>query len=303
MVGLLAWLSARFERGAFAPVLRKPAGLLCILAFVLAIGFQHERANGQSAGDPPVPPGIDPGGVPVALVGHGIDYRAEDIRDRLARDGEGEITGFDFVDNDRRPFGIPGDSAVARVALQEGRSSTLIVVRTDFSKADILGPSLRFAAQSPARIIAMLEAWDNGAFATLASAAARYFPEHLFLAAAGDADQNLNGTTTALEEEPENLLVVTAATPEGEIRKPANTGRRRVDIAVTTESRADSGASLSALARVAALAARLKASEPDLSGKALKARIVGLAEPLPSPTGPQTRRGWIRAPQRLFWAE
>src|SRR5215813_6387373 len=53
---------------------------------------------------PPVPPGRDPGGVAVALIGTGIDYTLPQVASRLARDGEGELIGWDLQDEDRRPF-------------------------------------------------------------------------------------------------------------------------------------------------------------------------------------------------------
>src|SRR5262249_3730820 len=54
---------------------------------------------------PPLPPGRDPGGVAVGLFTNGIDYTVPEVAQRLARDGEGELVGFDLADNDNRPFG------------------------------------------------------------------------------------------------------------------------------------------------------------------------------------------------------
>ena len=53
---------------------------------------------------PRLPAGLDPGGVAVALLSTGIDYQASDIARRLARDGEGDLIGWDLVDRDNRPF-------------------------------------------------------------------------------------------------------------------------------------------------------------------------------------------------------
>lgn len=60
--------------------------------------------GGQPASKPKVPVGVDPGGFAVAVVGEGIDYWRPEIARRLARDGEGEIIGFDLVDGDRLPY-------------------------------------------------------------------------------------------------------------------------------------------------------------------------------------------------------
>src|SRR2546423_15285496 len=52
---------------------------------------------------PPLPPGRDPGGVAIALITTGIDYTVLEVGQRLARDGEGELIGWDLGDQDRKP--------------------------------------------------------------------------------------------------------------------------------------------------------------------------------------------------------
>ena len=56
------------------------------------------------ATDPKVPPGQDPGGTAIALIGGGLDYTSDKITPRVARDGEGELIGWDLIDNDRTPY-------------------------------------------------------------------------------------------------------------------------------------------------------------------------------------------------------
>ncbi len=103
--------AARF-RPVCRPVFRAgPVVVAVMLAAAVACngGFFVPRATAQPADAPKVPkpkliPGIDPGGLALAVIGDGIDYARPEIAARLARDGEGELVGFDLVDRDRRPY-------------------------------------------------------------------------------------------------------------------------------------------------------------------------------------------------------
>src|SRR4029078_9951193 len=79
---------------------------------------------------PPLPPGRDPGGVAIALLTTGIDYTLPTIAGYLARDGEGEVIGFDPVDNDNRPFGGDGTTLAANL-LDPAIGTRLVPVRVD----------------------------------------------------------------------------------------------------------------------------------------------------------------------------
>lgn len=105
------------------------------------------------AADPPVPPGKDPGGSAVALLSLGIDYTLPDVARVLARDGEGELIGWDFVDNDRRPYTPAGgkdDTPLAR--LFAGTGMRLVPIRVDVADPISLARGAAFAGKTPARI-------------------------------------------------------------------------------------------------------------------------------------------------------
>ena len=70
--------------------------LIAVAAFAVAALAQEKK--------PPLPPGRDPGGMAIALVTTGIDYTVPEVAQRLARDGEGELIGWDLEDQDRKPF-------------------------------------------------------------------------------------------------------------------------------------------------------------------------------------------------------
>jgi hypothetical protein len=124
------------------------------------------------AADPPVPAGKDPGGAAVALITAGIDYTLPEIARALARDGEGELIGWDFVDNDRRPFAPSQDKTPANAGggettqgtalakLLAGSSMRLVPVRVDAADPLSLARAAAFVARTPARV-AILPEWSE----------------------------------------------------------------------------------------------------------------------------------------------
>jgi len=118
-------------------------------------------AKSNRAEKPPVPPGRDPGGMAVALIGTGIDYTLPQIALRLARDGEGELIGWDLQDRDRRPFdqskgAAPpewgGDGTLLASLILGAPAVRLVPVRVDPNDAVALAQALAFVAQTPARV-------------------------------------------------------------------------------------------------------------------------------------------------------
>jgi len=113
------------------------------------------------AKEPDVPPGAGTsGGVMVALLGRGIDYRLPELKGRLARDGEGDLIAWDFSDNDTKPFAegpLSGtDLAVAIASLSA--DVRLVVVKEASGDPQALGRMMSFAAQTPARIVVWTDA-------------------------------------------------------------------------------------------------------------------------------------------------
>lgn len=294
-------------------------GLTAALALVMAA----LPATAQTV-DPPVPPGRDPGGIPVAVIGPGLDYTLPHLAQMLTRDGEGEITGYDFIDDDRRPYEVksatdvvgPG-TRVAEIVTGEGQAATLIAVRAKMDDAVSLTKAIRFAAQSPARIIAIDRAFVTPIDMEMFNSAAHHYREHLLIVVAGDDGTNLDPAFDARfgEKYPRaaNLLVVAACDQKGVLVPHSNWGATTVDVAVDVVSQFvveegarlpnDPGLSRIALARMAALAARLLAVEPHIRGAAFKERIVRLATDLPDQAPKRTRVGFIERPQRHFWLE
>lgn len=164
------------------------------VAAVLVVLFVWTGASfAQSAKDKPrVPPRGDPGGVAVAIIGNGIDYTRPEIAARLARDGEGEIIGWDFLDNDRRPYARCDDgeqtsfcSILAKMLIVGGAPAggprlRLVVLRGSSQTPQSLVQAVQVAAQTPARIV--LLALDDPPPPQFLPEAARRYPHLVFLA-------------------------------------------------------------------------------------------------------------------------
>lgn len=298
MAGVLARLSAQAVRGAFAVRLHSfvkaaRGGLLLLALF---------GASAAARAEPAVPPGQHPGGMPIALVGAGIDYTAPDIHARLARDGEGELTGYDFIDDDRKPYATPGDTAAARVLMREAPDASLVLVRTEFSRAEIFERSLAFVLKCPARVVVLFDGFSEPGLAALVEMAALHFPKHLIIVEAGSDGLDLDLMQPALPRDMSNVLVVTAAAPDGQVA--GNRGKATVDLAVAAPNdTAETDQGGLAAARTAALAARLLRTAPDISGKDLKQRLIEIARPLPADRAGLTRNGWIAAAEQALPAE
>lgn len=266
-----------------------------------------------AAGKPKVPPGVDPGGVAVALVGPGVDYTQSALAGRLARDGEGELIGWDFRSNDRAPWeaptaepggGRPG-TAVAGILLREAPGARLMPISPSGDARSLAGVA-ELLGRLPVRLaLVMVASEKRDDWERLALVARRQ--EHLLLIiAAGDDGADLESTPrypAALGLG--NALVVTASDAEGRLLARANKGAKVVDLIVPGEAAAAtepdgkpatvSGTAVAA-ARIAALAARLQATDPALTGARLKARILAQALPLPTAAAGAAKSGWISQP-------
>ena len=104
---------------------------------------------------PKVPPGIDPGGAAIGLITTGIDYTLRIVARCLARDGEGELIGWDVVDRDRQPFAarVPGvmDDSVLTSSVDCHGQVRLVPVRIDPDDGTSLARALAFLSATPVK--------------------------------------------------------------------------------------------------------------------------------------------------------
>ena len=155
------------------------------MALALAIAM---TAGAHASSEPAVPPGLDPGGVAIALLGSGVDYTNPKVARALARDGEGDPIAWDFTDNDVKPFAAASTNTEDAVYLAaKGAAIRLVVVKEPIANPAAVGHMAAFTTRTPARILV----WPAGTpdrpdWPVLLQAAQR-FTDRLFIVPAPGA--------------------------------------------------------------------------------------------------------------------
>ena len=266
-----------------------------------------------------VPGGAGIGGVRVAHVDSGVDYRLPRIASRLARDADGALVGFDFWDLDARPFDAnPAHSAfhpqrhgtrTASLILEEAPVAVLVPYRYPRHHMSRMPQLVEHAAAAGVRIMNISMGSRRLSDWTAFEAAARAHPEMFFVVSAGNNGADIDETPVwpaalALD----NLLTVTSSDASGLPARGSNWGRLSVDLAVPAEEvpvtgfggrvREVSGSSYAA-ARVSALAACLLAAHPQWTAPELVSAILDRAEKPVSDLVAYVRAGSLRDPTRI----
>lgn len=264
------------------------------LAALLALGL---LATTTYAADPKVPPGTDPGGIAVAIVGPGIDYTDLEIAARLARDGEGEPIAWDFDDNDRFPFAPaqqrsegPSGTDLARRVIKTYKHARLVPIRLSDMSPLNLAKAAALLARTPARIVAMPASGIDRAEWEPFRQAASMMGGLLIIVAAGEKG-------ALAEKAPQwpaafrldNVAAVAPATAFPDATGPAASeiaaaavdgwvSAPGVSMFPTLGARGEIDAA-EAVALAAGLAACAQHSKPAADGKAAKAALLALARP------------------------
>jgi hypothetical protein len=168
-------------------------GSSLLLALSMQVGLAM-LAGSASAADPKLPPGQDPGGLAIALIGIGLDYQSVKVAGRLARDGEGEMIAWDFVDNDRTPY-APATATAAEPEAADGTTEAaallaayargrLVPVRVPEADAMALAKAIGFATATPARVVAISVPLATADMRRVVREASARFKDHLFVVAA-----------------------------------------------------------------------------------------------------------------------
>ncbi len=274
-----------------------------VLVPLIALSILIGTVAAQAA-DPAVPPGQDPGGHAIALIGSGVDYRSGKIAPRLARDGEGEIVGWDFVDSDRHPFpasaaegaanGVTlGDTSAAEVMLAAYSKGRLVPVRLAGNDGNALARAIGFAIGTPARVIAITLPIETAELREVVRQASERFRDHLFVVQtglAGSAQEQAAGAVPApvpgsLMNLGNVLVVTSGAEADG---KRAEVVLAAAEVVVIPRGSSMFGApagssprnGAEAVAMAAAAAGCQSHGREALLGSAAKAATIDVARPL-----------------------
>ena len=266
--------------------------------------------------NPAVPKGLDPGGILVAVIDTGINYLLPDFSKRLARDRNGDLLGYDFWDDDKRPFDVDFSrspffplhhgTAVTSIILREAPTARIAPYRFPRPQMERMSDVIAHAVKSGARIINLAMGSKRKKDWITFEIAARAHPELLFIVSAGNDGVDIDEMPlypAALNIA--NMITVTSADNFGRLATGANWGKASVDIMVPGErvSVVDhrgvegkaSGSSFS-VPRVVALAARWLRKFPGWTVQDLKSAILSRARPAPSQAEDLIKYGWIPDP-------
>ena len=247
------------------------------------------------------PQGIDPGGVPVAMVDSGVNYLLTSIGTRLARDDEHNLVGHDWWDMDPRPFDAHPAASPFFVQRHGTRTAALMLAdapvaklvpyrypRPDMSRMQAL---VEHADRNGVRIVNLSLGGNRPEEWQVFERAANAHPHMLFIASAGNDGRDIDAEPVypAALSLP-NLVVVTSANEDGTLARGSNWGRRSVHLLLPAEFQLTTGfdghvtlasGSSYAAARLSALAACLLAANPDWRAAQMREALFARAVPPP----------------------
>jgi hypothetical protein len=177
---------------------------------------------------PAVPPGEPTRGFAVALISTGIDYTKPAVAARLARDGEGDIVGWDAVDRDRKPFAP--DASATRLA---GLIPALVApIRIAPATPATWVEALAFLARSPARVAVLAIPITDPILRASVWPQLQARPDILFVVPAGDENRDLDAELQGqvLPRRADNILVVSAIATEANAPIQPNRGGQAIDL-------------------------------------------------------------------------
>ncbi len=253
----------------------------------------------------------------LAIADTGVNYLLPELQPHIARTSDGGLMGYDFWDEDDRPFDFDPrrnpyypfhhGTTVFSVLAAEAPDEPVAIYR--FPALDMCGYQrlIEMAVQTGIRILNLSmgsRSYDDWA---CFEAAARSAPAILFIVSAGNDGQNIDTdpvypAALALE----NLFVVSSSDAFGRPGPTSNIGSRHVDILVPAEQlevidhrgvRTQTGGTSYAAPRIAALAVRYLRANPSADTKQIISFLKRRAIAAP---GNVTAYGWIPDPTDNF---
>lgn len=271
--------------------------------------------------DPPLPQGFTtPHRSGTALLAHvdtGVNYLLPDLWPHLAADAEGALIGYDFWDQDQRPYDIDPrrspffplhhGTTVFSVLASEASDAGIAVYRFPAEEMCRFSDLIAHMAERGVRIVNMSMGSSDPADWQCFEAAAARNPQMLFVISAGNDGRDIDRRPVypaALTLQ--NILVVTSSDDFGRLGRGSNIGAKSVDIMVPAErvevidhrgSRAETGGTSYAAPRVAALATRFLMANPKTETGDIISFIISRAIDAP---GVALAHGWIPDPTDNF---
>lgn len=255
-----------------------------------------------------------------ALLAHvdtGINYLLPALQPHIAADRDGRLLGYDFWDQDQRPFDVDPrrnpffpqhhGTTVFSVLASEAPDTAIAVYRFPAEDMCRFADLIAHMAGLGVRIANMsMGSSDRDDWRCFERAAARN-PQILFVVSAGNDGRDIDlqpvyPASLSLE----NMIVVSSSDSFGRRGRGSNVGAVSVDVMVPAErvdvidhrgARAETGGTSYAAPRVAALAARFLTAHPGARTKEIIDFILSRAIGAP---GVSLAHGWIPDPTDNF---
>ena len=276
---------------------------------------------GTEPQNPPFVMSVQPVGVPheplLALIDTGVNYNLPMVQKNLAINQDGELIGYDFWDNDNRPY----DKDPRRNAFFPLHHGTTVFSALSHELGDLKVAIYRFPAQNMCLFKDLIDHAQRTGVKIINMSMGSYsrddwvcfydgakeHPHILFVVSAGNDGFDIDSNPVfPASLDLENMVVVTSSDQFGRLPPQSNYGRSSVDLMVPAEKvdvfdhrgvYTTAGGSSYAAPRVAALAARyLKkntgASTADIIDFLKSRAIDSRSKPV--------RFGWIPDPSDNF---
>lgn len=261
-------------------------------------GYKSNQSERLPILNPEVGSGQQRSGPIVAIIDSGVNYLLPQIKSSLARDESGNLIGYDFIDNDSRPFDEDYLLGSLWFSLRHG-TSVASVLLGHFSGA-LIAP-YRHPATDPSKYKAVFDhmAANKIRIANISIGggnkrdwapfydAALLHPEILLILSAGNEGVDLDSEARFPGSfKLENSIVVMGLDRQNNKLKGSNFGASSVDVGVVAEGVQGfsfDGREVALLGTsyaaplVSAFAARILAQEPNISASELKRRILKAA--------------------------
>lgn len=243
--------------------------------------------------NPPLPDNGRVDGLRVALIDSGVNYQLDAIADALALDANDQIIGYDYWDNDNKPFDAnPARSwftvqrhgtRTASILLREAPEIALVPYRYPRPDMSRMAQLIEHAASNSIRIIGMPLGSNDYAEWAVFSKSVEQHPEILFIVSAGNNGRNIDRDPVyPAAFDHTNIIVVTSADDFVRPAERTNYGRLSVDYLLPAElipaidfngEPTEVSGSSYAVSRLTALAARILSKQPDMPVAELKTGI------------------------------
>ncbi len=231
--------------------------------------------------------------VPVALVDSGVNYLLPEIADSLLRDASGGLAGYDYWDDDNRPFdlnllGSPFNiqrhgTRTASILAAEAPGVRIAPFRFPRPHMHRMRELIAHIARFDIKLVGMALGGNRAEEWKAFEQAAKDHPDMLFVVSAGNNGRNI-------DQQPvypaalflENMIVVSSADDSTLPAEGSNWGREHVDYLLPAEhvEALDFDGSLTrvsgssyAVSRMLALLVKLKQQHPDWQTSDIKTEL------------------------------